>query len=114
MNYEHLHKSLTDNSHAIAEKSFVSFNSSRTSLINQANHKNQKIMTPLSHRRQSSNNPLKNENFDDLITATELSLNYFKEFDQPGNQPIKSELKKLYNLNKEAKILNREYERLKR
>ena len=114
MNYEHLHKSLTDNSHEIAAKSFVSFNSSRTSLIHKANNKNQKDMTPLSHRRHNSSNPLQNEIFDDLITATEYSMNYFKEFDQPGNQPIKIELKKLYNLNKEAKILNREYERLKR
>ena len=85
-----------------------------TSLINGEKRHHEINFSPLSHRRNKSSNSLSNSHIDNMIATAEQSINYFQELDQPGNKPIKYDLQKLYHLNREAKKLNRDFERLKR
>ena len=98
----------------VEEKSFQSFHSSITSQINDEIGEKEIKVTPMSHRRNKSSISLSNSHLDNIINTAEQSLNYFQELEQPGNKPIKHDLQKLYNLNREAKRLNRDYEKLKR
>jgi hypothetical protein len=114
MNGEPANKSYKIEAYNLEEKSFQSFHSSATSLIKGEISRNEIKFTPLSHRRNKSSNTLSNSHIDNMIANAENSINYFQELDQPGNKPIKFDLQKLYNLNRAAKKLNKDYEKLKR
>ena len=114
MNDQHRNKDFPNDSQKIEEKSFESFQSSRSSIIIEEKQDKDLNITPNSSIRHHSSNSYSNSQIDNIIASTEQSLNYFQELEQPGNKPIKFHLQKLYNLNREAHQLNKDYEKLKR